>query len=185
MLRAPPALRQAGAAGPGPGTGRASPPSGLATDAGPREPRAGTRRTIHDSGTRSRDRASSGGRAPTASPDHDGYTRAVGAVDTMDTFFELLNAGDREAAVQLMAENAEMRIHVGDSAQTLRGVERVGGWFLRGDEGLRMIPGEVRDTGNTYEADVLVVRPGAPSLHLDATFRVEAGKITSINLAPR
>ena len=39
----------------------------------------------------------------------------------MDTFFELLNAGDREAAVQLMAENAEMRIHVGDSAQTLRG----------------------------------------------------------------
>ena len=44
----------------------------------------------------------------------------------MDTFFELLNAGDREAAVQLMAENAEMRIHVGDSAQTLRGVDRVG-----------------------------------------------------------
>jgi len=109
----------------------------------------------------------------------------VGAVDTMDTFFELLNAGDRESAVGLMAENAEMRIHVGDSAQTLRGIERVGGWFLRGDSGLKMIPGEVRDTGNTYEADVLVVRPGAPSLHLDATFRVEAGKITSINLAPR
>ena len=84
-----------------------------------------------------------------------------------------------------MAENAEMRIHAGDSAQTLRGVDRVGGWFLRGDAGLKMIPGEVRDTGNTYEADVLVVRPGAPSLHLDATFRVEAGKITSINLARR
>ena len=48
-----------------------------------------------------------------------------------------------------------------------------------------MIPGEVRDTGNTYEADLLVVRPGATSQHLDATFRVEAGKITSINLAPR
>ena len=62
----------------------------------------------------------------------------------MDTFFELLNAGEREAAVQLMAENAEMRIHVGDSAQTLRGVDRVGGWFLRGDAGLRMIPGDVR-----------------------------------------
>jgi len=30
----------------------------------------------------------------------------------MDTFFELLNAGDRESAVKLMAENAEMRIHV-------------------------------------------------------------------------
>ena len=114
-----------------------------------------------------------------------GTLRPVGAVDTMDTFFELLNAGDREAAVGLMADNAEMRIHVGDSAQTLRGVDRVGGWFLRGDSGLKMIPGEVRDTGNTYEADVLVVRPGAPSLHLDATFRVEAGKITSINLAPR
>ena len=63
-----------------------------------------------------------------------------------------------------MAENAEMRIHVGDSAQTLRGVERVGGWFLRGDAGLRMIPGGVRDTGNTYEADVLVVVTAAPSV---------------------
>ena len=103
----------------------------------------------------------------------------------MDSFFELLNAGNREAAVGLMAENAEMRIHVGDSAQTLRGVERVGGWFLRGDKGLRMIPGEIRDTGNTYEADLLVVRPGAQSQHIDATFRVEAGKITAINIAPR
>ena len=48
-----------------------------------------------------------------------------------------------------------------------------------------MIPGQVRETGNTYEADLLVVRPGAPSTHLDATFRVEAGRITAINLAPR
>jgi hypothetical protein len=48
-----------------------------------------------------------------------------------------------------------------------------------------MVPGEVRETGNTYEADLLVLRPGAPSQHLDATFRVEAGLITSINLAPR
>jgi ketosteroid isomerase-like protein len=109
----------------------------------------------------------------------------MGAVDTMETFFELLNAGDREGAVALMADATEMRVHVGDSVQTYRGVERVGGWFLRGEKGLRMIPGDVRDTGNTYEADVLVVRPGAPSQHLDATFRVEAGKITSINFAPR
>ncbi len=109
----------------------------------------------------------------------------MGAVETMEDFFEKLNAGDRQAAVNLMADSTEMRVHVGDSVQTLRGVERVGGWFLRGDKGLRMIPGEVRDTGNTYEADILVVRPGAPSQHLDATFRVEAGKITSINLAPR
>ncbi len=109
----------------------------------------------------------------------------MGAVETMEVFFEKLNGGDRQGAVDLMAESTEMRVHVGDSVQTLRGVERVGGWFLRGDRGLKMIPGEVRDTGNTYEADILVVRPGAPSQHLDATFRVEAGKITSINIAPR
>ena len=48
-----------------------------------------------------------------------------------------------------------------------------------------MIPGDVRDMGNTYQADVLVVRPGAPSTHLDASFRVEAGKITAINFAQR
>ncbi len=109
----------------------------------------------------------------------------MGAVDTMEVFFELLNAGDREGAVALMADNVEMRVHVGDSAQTLRGSERVGGWFLRGDKGLRMIPGDVRDLGNTYQADLLVVRPGAPSQYLDAAFRVEAGKITAINLSPR
>lgn len=109
----------------------------------------------------------------------------MGAVDTMEVFFEKLNAGDREGAVALMSETTEMRVHVGDSVQTLRGIERVGGWFLRGDRGLRMIPGEVRDLGNTYEADIVVVRPGAPSQHLDASFRVEAGKITSINFAPR
>jgi hypothetical protein len=109
----------------------------------------------------------------------------MGAVETMDDFFERLNNGDRQGAVALMDEATEMRVHVGDSVQTLRGVDRVGGWFLRGDKGLRMIPGQVRETGNTYEADLLVVRPGAPSTHLDATFRVEAGRITAINLAPR
>src|SRR5439155_4768836 len=113
------------------------------------------------------------------------YTAAMGAVDTMEVFFEKLNGGDREGAVALMDEQTEMRVHVGDSVQTLRGVDRVGGWFLRGDKGLRMIPGEVRDLGNTYQADILVVRPGAPSQHLDASFRVEAGRITAINLAPR
>ncbi len=109
----------------------------------------------------------------------------MGAVETMQLFFERLNDGDRQGAVELMAEMTEMRVHVGDGVQTLRGVERVGGWFLRGEKGLRMIPGEIRDTGNTWEADLLVVRPGAQSQHIDATFRVEAGKITSINLAPR
>ena len=95
----------------------------------------------------------------------------MGAVETMEDFFEKLNSGDREGAVALMDEKTEMRVHVGDSVQMLRGVERVGGWFLRGDAGLRMIPGGIRDTGNTYEADLLVVRPGAPTQHIDATFR--------------
>ena len=112
------------------------------------------------------------------------YTPPMGAVETMEDFFEKLNTGDREAAVALMDDRTEMRVHVGDSVQTLRGVERVGGWFLRGEKGLKMIPGEIRDTGNTWEADLLVVRPGAQSQHIDATFRVEAGKITAINIAP-
>ena len=109
----------------------------------------------------------------------------MGAVDTMEVFFERLNDGDREAAVAMMDDKVEMRIHVGDNARTLRGLEQVGGWFLRAEPGLKMIPGDVRDLGVTYQADVLTVRPGAPSQHLDASFRVEAGKITSINLAPR
>jgi len=109
----------------------------------------------------------------------------MGAVETMDEFFEKLNGGDREGAVALMDEMTEMRVHVGDSAQTLRGRDRVGGWFLRGDQGLKMIPGQVRDTGNSWEADLIVIRPGAPTQHIDATFRVEAGRITAINLAPR
>jgi hypothetical protein len=109
----------------------------------------------------------------------------MGAVDTMEEFFEKLNDGDRQGAVGLFDERVEMRIHVGDNARTLRGVEQVGGWFLRAEPGLKMIPGDVKDMGITYQADVLSVRPGAPSQHLDASFRVEAGKITSINLAPR
>ena len=52
------------------------------------------------------------------------------------------------------------------------------------DKGLKMVPGDARDLGNTYQADLIVLRPGAPSQHLDAQFRVEAGKITSINLTP-
>lgn len=111
--------------------------------------------------------------------------RPVGAVDTMETFFERLNAGDREGAVALMDERAEMRVHVGDNVQTLVGRDRVGGWFLRADAGLKMIPGEVRDLGNTYQADLLVIRPGAPAQHIDASFRVEAGKIVAINFSPR
>ncbi|HZL15625.1 MAG TPA: hypothetical protein VFC97_05930 [Verrucomicrobiae bacterium] len=109
----------------------------------------------------------------------------MGATDTMELFFEQLNGGSREGAVALMDERIEMRIHVGENARTLRGLDQVSGWFLRADPGLKMIPGAVQDMGNTYQADLLVVRPGAESQHLDAAFRVEAGKITSINLTPR
>jgi hypothetical protein len=109
----------------------------------------------------------------------------MGAVETMQEFFDLLNAGERESALKLMDEKAEMRVHVLGSVRTMRGVEQVGGWFLRADKGLRMIPGDIRDTGVNYECNLLVLRPGAQSQNLDATFRVEAGKITSINFAPR
>ena len=109
----------------------------------------------------------------------------MGAVETMEQFFELLNSGDRDNAVKLMDEKVEMRVHVLGSSRLLKGVEQVSGWFTRADKGLKMIPGEVRDTGVNYESDLLVLRPGAASQHLDATFRVEAGKITSINLTPR
>lgn len=109
----------------------------------------------------------------------------MGATDTMELFFEFLNSGQVQAAVDLMDERTEMRVHVGENARTLRGIEQVGGWFLRADKGIKMIPGDVRDLGNTWQADLVVIRPGAPSQHLDAQFRVEAGKITSINLAPR
>jgi hypothetical protein len=109
----------------------------------------------------------------------------MGATDTMEIFFEKLNEGDRQAAVDLMDERVEMRVHVRDGSRTLRGVAQVGGWFLRADQGLKMVPGQVREMGNTYEVDLLVLRPDAPSQHIDATFRVETGKITSINFSPR
>ena len=109
----------------------------------------------------------------------------MGAVDTMELFFELLNAGNRDGAVALMDEKAELRVHVGSNARTLRGIREVGGWFLRAEPGFRMIPGDVRDMGNTYQATLLVIRPGALSQELDSSFRVEAGKITAINLTPR
>ncbi|OGN87361.1 MAG: hypothetical protein A2X23_05430 [Chloroflexi bacterium GWC2_73_18] len=109
----------------------------------------------------------------------------MGAGDTMEIFFERLNAGDREGAVALIDERAVMGVYAGGEPRQLRGSESIGGWFLRADKGLRMIPGEVRDMGATLTCDILVLRPGAPSHYLDATFRVEAGKITAINLTPR
>jgi hypothetical protein len=109
----------------------------------------------------------------------------MGAQDTTDAFFELLNADDRDGALRLIDERVEMRVHVGEGVQILKGHERVGGWFLRADQGLRMIPGEIKDTGHQVECDILVVRPGSPSQKIDAVFKVEAGKISAINLSPR
>ena len=63
----------------------------------------------------------------------------MGAQDTTDAFFELLNADDRAGALKLMDERIEMRVHVAESVQLLKGHERVGGWFLRADKGLRII----------------------------------------------
>ena len=74
---------------------------------------------------------------------------------------------------------------MGGNARSLRGIEQVGGWFLRAEKGLRMIPANERDMGANVEMDLMVLRPGVQSQHLDATFRVEAGKITAINFAPR
>ncbi len=76
----------------------------------------------------------------------------MGAQDTTDAFFELLNADNRDGALKLMEDRVEMRIHVGEGVQMLKGLERVGGWFLRADKGLRMIPGEIKDTGTRWSA---------------------------------
>ncbi len=110
----------------------------------------------------------------------------MGAVDTMEVFFELLNARRPRRRGRAHGRAASRcAIHVGDNARTLRGVERSAAGSCAAEPGLKMIPGEVRDLGITYQADVLTSGPGALSQHLDASFRVEAGKITSINLAPR
>jgi hypothetical protein len=109
----------------------------------------------------------------------------MGAVETMESFFERINAGQRQEAVALLDERVEMRVHVPEGVRTLRGADQVGGWFLRADPGFKMVPGDVRDTGVNYECNVLVLRPGVQSQQIDATFRVEAGRITAINLGRR
>ena len=66
----------------------------------------------------------------------------MGAVETMEQFFELLNGGDRENAVKLMDDKVEMRVHVLGNSRTLRGIDQVAGWFTRADKGLLDDPGE-------------------------------------------
>ncbi len=111
---------------------------------------------------------------------------AMGATETVDLFLELINEDQREKAVNLLAENAVMGISVpgSDERTNLRGRDRVGGWFLRAGDGFRMYTNDSRNMGGSYIADVTVMRPGAPSMHVEANFRVEGGEIVSLFLQP-
>jgi hypothetical protein len=111
---------------------------------------------------------------------------AMGATETVDLFLELINEDQREKAVDLLAENAVMGISVpgSDERTNLRGRDRVGGWFLRAGDGFRMYTNDSRNMGGSYIADVTVMRPGAPSMHVEANFRVEGGEIVSLFLQP-
>lgn len=112
--------------------------------------------------------------------------QAMGATETVDLFLELINDDNREQAVNLLAENAVMGISVpgSDERTNLRGRDRVGGWFLRAGDGFRMYTNDSRNMGGSYIADVTVMRPGAPSMHVEANFRVEGGEIVSLFLQP-
>jgi len=110
----------------------------------------------------------------------------MGAVETVDLFFELINDDNREQAVDLFAENAVMGISVpgSDERTNLRGRDRVGGWFIRAGDGFRMFANDGRSMGASYIADVTVIRPGVQSMRVEANFRVEGGEIVSLFLQP-
>ena len=110
----------------------------------------------------------------------------MGATETVDLFFELINDDQREKAIALFAENAVMGISVpgSDERTNLRGRDRVGGWFVRAGDGFRMYTNDSRNMGGSYIADVTVMRPGVQSMHVEANFRVEGGEIVSLFLQP-
>ena len=110
----------------------------------------------------------------------------MGATDTIDLFLELINDDQREQAVDLFAEHAVMGISTpgSDERTNLHGRDKVGGWFVRAGDGFRMYVNDSRDMGASLLADVTVMRPGAPPMHVDATFRVENGEIVSLFLQP-
>ena len=110
----------------------------------------------------------------------------MGATETVDQFFELINDDRREQAISLFAEHAVMGISVpgSDERTNLRGRDKVGGWFVRAGDGFRMYTNDSRNMGASYIADVTVMRPGAPSMHVEANFRVEGGEIVSLFLQP-
>jgi hypothetical protein len=110
----------------------------------------------------------------------------MGATETVDLFFELINDDDRDRAVNLFAEHAVMGISVpgSDERTNLRGRDKVGGWFVRAGDGFRMYANDGRSMGASYIADVTVMRPGAPNMRVEANFRVENGEIVSLFLQP-
>ena len=110
----------------------------------------------------------------------------MGAIETVDLFFELINDDDRERAVELFAENAILGVSVpgSDERTNLRGRDKVGGWFVRAGDGFRMYTNDSRDMGASYVADVTVIRPGIQPMHVEANFRVENGEIVSLFLQP-
>ena len=110
----------------------------------------------------------------------------MGAIETVDLFFELINDDDREKAVELFAENAILGVSVpgSDERTNLRGRDKVGGWFVRAGDGFRMYTNDSRDMGASYVADVTVIRPGIQPMHVEANFRVEEAHIVSLFLQP-
>ncbi len=110
----------------------------------------------------------------------------MGATETVDLFMELINDDRRDAAVNLFAEHAVLGISVpgSDERTNLRGRDKVGGWFVRAGDGFRMYANDGRSMGASYIADLTIMRPGAPSMHVEANFRVEGAEIVSLFLQP-
>ena len=110
----------------------------------------------------------------------------MGATETVDLFFELINDDRRDKAVELFAEHAVLGISVpgSDERTNLRGRDKVGGWFVRAGDGFRMYASEGRGMGASYIAEVTVMRPGARPMQVEANFRVENGEIVSLFLQP-
>jgi hypothetical protein len=110
----------------------------------------------------------------------------MGATETVDLFVELINDDRREDAIRLLAEHAVMGISVpgSDERTNLRGRDKVGGWFVRAGDGFRLYTNDSRNMGGSYIADMTVMRPGAPSMRVEANFRVEGGEIISLFLQP-
>ena len=110
----------------------------------------------------------------------------MGATETVDLFMELINDDRRDKAAELLSEYAVMGISVpgSDERTNLRGRDKVGGWFVRAGDGFRMYQNDSRSMGASLIADVTVIRPGAPPMHVEANFRVENGQIVSLFLQP-